>query len=512
MGFITWLTKVLLPFCNLALLNTQTMKTKEIYNRIEFWLASITAASIILGFLVMSKNAENEGPYWFLEHGVKFNFWKHLFMPAIAQVIIFYCGYISISKFLEERKDNWTKAGSIVGLFLIIATLVAISNTYLDAWMFGKYDRNTSFIKIFINAFTTVAIIFIIFLAYYIVKEQILKQISKSSFSPINKKLFFSVFLGLACWIAILIVFTANQFPEGAALFGIGVPYVLFLYWMHIRFLIPIAGHKKYKSRGYLLRVIPIVFLLSLISSVLGAGMTGSDEYVPLFFFIFFLTPFVVLPLIWYFATRETEKEVLQTALGTSQANLSFLRSQINPHFLFNALNTLYGTALQENADRTGEGIQKLGDMMRFMLHENTQDKISLTRETEYLNNYIDLQKLRIAYSSHIVINTTIDEQLNRLDISPMLLIPFVENAFKHGISLQQPSFINISLHTKENILYFDVHNSVHLKGEYDPEKMKSGIGLQNVKQRLALLYPHKHDLVIRESAKEFFVHLTITL
>ena len=161
------------------------MKTKEIYNRIEFWLASITAASIILGFLVMSKNAENEGPYWFLEHGVKFNFWKHLFMPAIAQVIIFYCGYISISKFLEERKDNWTKAGSIVGLFLIIATLVAISNTYLDAWMFGKYDRNTSFIKIFINAFTTVAIIFIIFLAYYIVKEQILKQISKSSFSPI---------------------------------------------------------------------------------------------------------------------------------------------------------------------------------------------------------------------------------------------------------------------------------------------------------------------------------------
>ena len=117
MGFITWLTKVLLPFCNLALLNTQTMKTKEIYNRIEFWLASITAASIILGFLVMSKNAENEGPYWFLEHGVKFNFWKHLFMPAIAQVIIFYCGYISISKFLEERKDNWTKAGSIVGLF-----------------------------------------------------------------------------------------------------------------------------------------------------------------------------------------------------------------------------------------------------------------------------------------------------------------------------------------------------------------------------------------------------------
>jgi two-component system LytT family sensor kinase len=224
----------------------------------------------------------------------------------------------------------------------------------------------------------------------------------------------------------------------------------------------------------------------------------------------------ITLPLAWYiYKSRLANSNQifnLKRDLGKSDASLSFLQSQINPHFLFNALNTLYGTALQEKAERTGEGIQKLGDMMRFMLHENVQDKISLTRDVDYLENYIALQKLRTSRSADIVIDTQIDEQLNNLQITPMLLIPFVENAFKHGISLQQPSHIKITLQTKENTLYFDVHNSIYIKPDNDPEKLKSGIGLQNVKQRLALLYPNKHELIIRESAKEFFIHLTIQL
>ncbi|HKG07410.1 MAG TPA: histidine kinase, partial [Pedobacter sp.] len=221
-------------------------------------------------------------------------------------------------------------------------------------------------------------------------------------------------------------------------------------------------------------------------------------------------------PLSWYLykKRRETNAELtsLKTELGRSDASLSFLRSQINPHFLFNALNTLYGTALQENAERTGEGIQMLGDMMRFMLQENIQEKISLTRDVDYLNNYIALQKLRTSRSPSIVIETQIDPQLNNHQIAPMLLIPFVENAFKHGISLQQPSHIRITLQTKQNTLYFDVHNSIHIKPDNDPEKLKSGIGLKNVQQRLDHLYPNRHELIIRESAKEFFIHLTLQL
>jgi len=146
------------------------------------------------------------------------------------------------------------------------------------------------------------------------------------------------------------------------------------------------------------------------------------------------------------------------------------------------------------------------------MLQENVQDKISLNREVEYLNNYIDLQKLRTQTSPDIVIQVDVQEDLYTYDIAPMLLIPFVENAFKHGISLREPSHINISLHVKDNILLFDVYNSIHERAENDPEKNKSGIGLENVKQRLQLLYPKAHELAIRQNAKEFFIHLSINL
>ena len=176
------------------------------------------------------------------------------------------------------------------------------------------------------------------------------------------------------------------------------------------------------------------------------------------------------------------------------------------------ALNTLYGTAIQEKAERTGEGIQQLGDMMRFMLHENMREKISLAREIEYLKNYINLQRLRTDPNPIVIIQAEIQEAEDHSRVAPMLLIPFVENAFKHGISFREISHIKIALEKKENTLYFDVYNSKHIKAANDPEKDKSGIGLLNVKQRLALLYPGKHDLIIRETGKEFFVHLTLDL
>lgn len=224
----------------------------------------------------------------------------------------------------------------------------------------------------------------------------------------------------------------------------------------------------------------------------------------------------VTAPVSWYVYKYRNERQSeilgLKTALGKSTADLDFLRSQINPHFLFNAMNTLYGTALQEQAERTSEGIQKLSEMMRFMLQENMQDEILLNREMDYLKNYISLQQLRTQASPDIRIETELEEHISALKIAPMLLIPFVENAFKHGISLREPSHIRIAMHTTHQTLYFDVSNSIHLKPDNDPEKIHSGIGLENVRQRLQLLYPQQHDLTIRETGREYFVHLTILL
>ncbi|RYY06870.1 MAG: histidine kinase, partial [Sphingobacteriaceae bacterium] len=259
-----------------------------------------------------------------------------------------------------------------------------------------------------------------------------------------------------------------------------------------------------------------VINLYDLRSSLIFA--IGSDDNIQDLTVLNLLTQlFIVTPLARYVyndrnAKKEEEITTLKTELGKSDANLNFLKSQINPHFLFNALNTLYATALQENADRTGEGIQKLGDMMRFMLDENMQDKILLERDIEYLKNYIALQKLRIQNSAEIMIDSYLEDYTGNLLIAPMLVIPFVENAFKHGISLQNPSHIKVTLRTDQNVLYFDVNNSIHIRTENDPEKSRSGIGLENVKQRLGLLYPEKHDLVIHQNSREFFVHLTLQL
>ena len=204
------------------------------------------------------------------------------------------------------------------------------------------------------------------------------------------------------------------------------------------------------------------------------------------------------------------EKIQLQTQIVSKSAELLNLRSQINPHFLFNALNTLYSVSLKENAEKTSDGIQKLGDMMRFMLNENHQDRIPLSKEIEYLHNYIDIQRMRIDENHNIEIKVNIQNSEREIFISPMLLNPFVENAFKHGISFRNSSWIYITLTQDAQKLYFKVHNSLHPKQENSPEHENNGIGLENVKKRLELIYPNRHTLDIQASDNDYFVSLII--
>ncbi|MXV14868.1 sensor protein lytS [Pedobacter sp. HMF7056] len=204
------------------------------------------------------------------------------------------------------------------------------------------------------------------------------------------------------------------------------------------------------------------------------------------------------------------ENRSLARKVSVKSAELASLRSQVNPHFLFNALNSLYTAALKEGSERTADGIQKLGDMMRFMLHENNRDRILLEKETEYLHNYIQIQRIRIDESQGINIQVNIQPPVNNLHIAPMMLIPFVENAFKHGISHLRPSWIMINLSFDDTKLYFRVQNSVHPRHEADPEEEHSGVGLENVKKRLELIYPGRHQLEIQETAHDYFVSLTL--
>ena len=239
-----------------------------------------------------------------------------------------------------------------------------------------------------------------------------------------------------------------------------------------------------------------------------------EDVVVPVFVSMWMAQLLLITPISWLIYRQRKDKILalrgLEKELGQSKADLEFLRSQINPHFLFNVLNTLYGSALQENADQTAGGIQQLGDMMRFMLHENILDQIPMEREIGYLNNYISLQQMRAQSSPLIHIDAKIDEAFCNHRIAPMLLIPFVENAFKHGISLQEESWIKIRLHCDPKSIHFEVRNSVHIRQGEDPEKDKSGIGMKNVLNRLKLVYPGRHEFYVHQDEREFFVQLSI--
>lgn len=486
------------------------------YQKFELWIATLALGIFIFTMLMQSGRAEHITSYEFEANNIRFDFYRHVLMPYLVQAIAYYGVFIYLTQYLESREWSWTTIWNYAGIYLMLATIISITRTYSDAWIFGAVKTNEQAYKYtFLKGFTNTAIIFFIYILYMLAKKGISFLIKNSNVPRERKIIVRNIVFGILGWLFVLVLMASNSFSNFfIACWVVAVPYSIGIVLLNLYQLIPLTPVKRMSSGFYLSRLVPIGLVLNLVASILFVTVMGTDTAitVPAFFILLLWAGLFVVPFSWHYYNTNREKEILQSELGSSQANLTLLRSQINPHFLFNTLNSLYGTALQENAERTSEDIQKLGDMMRFMLYENNQDTIALTRDIEYLKNYIDLQKLRIAKSQQIIIESQIDESLQGLQIAPMLLIPFVENAFKHGISLNEPSFIKISLQFTQNRVLFSVTNSIHPKNQNDTEKKSGGIGLENVKQRLVMLYPGKHDLVIRQNQKEYFVHLTMSL
>jgi two-component system, LytTR family, sensor kinase len=177
------------------------------------------------------------------------------------------------------------------------------------------------------------------------------------------------------------------------------------------------------------------------------------------------------------------------------QSELSFLRSQISPHFMFNLMNSLAALA-RKKSDLLEPMIVKMSNLLRYMLYDSDDARVPIDREIEYLNSYIDLQKMR--FGEHVTIETNFDIQNHDLSLEPMLLIPFVENAFKHGTGYMREPMIRVELQTTAHALNFSVKNkySDELNEKKDDS---SGIGLANVRRRLELLYATTHTLDIHQ-------------
>lgn len=191
-------------------------------------------------------------------------------------------------------------------------------------------------------------------------------------------------------------------------------------------------------------------------------------------------------------------------------AELNFLKAQINPHFLFNTLNNLYYLAYTQSANTT-EVIAKLSQMMRYMIYESNHPLVPLSKEIEYMENYISLERLRL--NDQIPIKLTIEGgNPQGLLITPLIFITFLENAFKHGVSNNRPqSWVSIRIQIREKECVYRVENSKIPFSKPEAEQ-KSGIGLQNVKRRLELSYPEKHSLTVEDLKDRYSVQLTIQL
>ncbi len=187
-------------------------------------------------------------------------------------------------------------------------------------------------------------------------------------------------------------------------------------------------------------------------------------------------------------------------------SELALLKSQVSPHFLFNTLNNVYSLVYQQ-ASNAPSAIMKLSEIMRYMLYEASTDKVMLEKETDYLFSFIELQLLRLKQKDFVKFDLT-GETKNK-KIAPMLLIPFVENAFKHCDKKSNPPGIEIKLNAASDKIYFEVRNKVP-KDKHATSRIQGGIGLINVKRRLQLIYPSAHDLQIDDSAKHYIIKLLI--
>lgn len=238
-------------------------------------------------------------------------------------------------------------------------------------------------------------------------------------------------------------------------------------------------------------------------------GLSGDlkgrlyDNVIPHFFLVIAGASFKLM-----FDQINLQKKMAELGKEKAEAELNFLKSQINPHFLFNSLNSVYFLIDKNNPDAR-QALHKFSDMLRYQLYEANGEKIPIEKEISYLQDYVHLQQLRKDENYKVQFNCSPD--VKNFSIEPLLLIPFVENAFKHmSHKTDGSNFVKLDLARHNGYFEFAVENSRE-KGIYTTE-LHGGIGMNNVKRRLELLYPESHKLDVNEDTHTFKINLKLQI
>lgn len=350
----------------------------------------------------------------------------------------------------------------------------------------------------------------------------------KSGITTLNKKLLTATvhIAAWACFFLLPMVFFPrnDNFPVSNAFVWMFIcidAYLLGFYYLNSQVLIP----RFLVNRKWLIYTALVIAALLVFTQIpklfedairadlpprikkIGSGRRRS--YLPypftgttaLFFLVLMVSTSVRLIQEWL-ASEEKQAEVEREKLNTE---LYFLKAQINPHFLFNTLNNIYSLAVVKS-DATAPAVMKLSSIMRYVISDTKQHWVPLEKEVKFIQDYIALQQVRLTDKVHIQLN--IDGNINDHQIAPLIFIPFVENAFKYGISTKEHSHIDISLQMDATELNFTVDNRI-VSIESTAEE-NTGIGLKNTRRRLEILYPGKHQLNISNDNQHFHVHLKL--
>ncbi|HCT31234.1 MAG TPA: hypothetical protein DIW31_11020 [Bacteroidales bacterium] len=276
---------------------------------------------------------------------------------------------------------------------------------------------------------------------------------------------------------------------------------------------------KLFNKKSYLIYLIALVVII-LLSTLLNQLIFNrlADVFFPSYYFVshfefwnvgFFIAVYMLITSLLklsasWFELQEMNNKFIRIEKENIKSELNTLKAQINPHFLFNSLNVIYAQAIK-SSNKTPEAIIQLSDILRYVIYNSANDKVSLKTEIKLIEDYIELQKFRVDETSKIKFEHHVQNE--NCTIAPMLLLPLVENSFKHGIKGDfEHTFVNILLKATNSSVQFEIENN---KG-IDEKENKSGIGLANIHQRLLLLYPDKHEFKIEESETLFKVKMAL--
>ncbi|MBK8278990.1 MAG: sensor histidine kinase [Saprospiraceae bacterium] len=320
-------------------------------------------------------------------------------------------------------------------------------------------------------------------------------------------------------FLVLLILLDKNPYSLGLSVLYNGSRLMLYgvLIYINLNYLIP-----KYLNTNKLTIYFAGLLILALVATPLGTLVQylllvqypqlqshiqvqqGPLFLISMVFLIFSTSGKIIVD---WFKQQQTMRD-LETQ--NMQSELKFLKAQINPHFLFNTLNSLYALTIKKS-DQAPEIVIKLSEMMRYMLYECNERRVSLEKEVNYIQNYLDLEALR--QSNLVDIDFKVNGKVDHLKIAPLVFIPFLENSFKHGVNHQlSDAYVYVTLNVSANKIDFIIENSKSSGLPVILPKPQGGIGLINVRRRLELIYPGEHSIDIDDQHQAYTVHLSLNL